>query len=74
MAHGLQIVALQQVQRLDHHRSLRPEAGLVDFVAAISAGARRVGLGVEVGQVVVGDQAAVAASQNSAISCAMGPL
>src|ERR1022692_1955595 len=60
VAHGPQVVALQQVQGLDHHRTLRPEAGLEDFIPAIGAGARRIGLGMEAGHVVVSDQAAVA--------------
>ena len=32
-AHGAQVVPLEDVQGLQQHRSLRPESGLVDFVA-----------------------------------------
>ena len=54
-----QIVAFQDVQRLQHGRTLAPESRLVNLVAAIVGRDRLFGLQLECGHVLVAQQAVV---------------
>ena len=59
MPHRLQIIALQQLQGLQHHRPLCPKARLNDGVAAVTGGLGRVDFSLEIAQIFVTDQAAI---------------
>ena len=59
MAHGLQVVTIQQVQSFDQRGSLRPEAGLVNLVAVIISFHRRPDPRVKAREVLRREQAAV---------------
>ena len=58
-AHRLEVVAFEQVEDLDHERALRPEADLVDLVAAIGRLDRLLDLGGIGSEIVRGQQATV---------------
>ncbi len=59
VAHTLQIEPFEDVERLEHDRSLGPEAGLVNRIAAIGRGPGLVRFGLGLCEIGVGDQTAV---------------
>ena len=54
---AIEIEALEQRQLLQHHRPLRPRAGLADGVAAVVVGERRLDMGVPARHVVAREHA-----------------
>src|SRR5262249_46149380 len=54
-----QVIAFENVQHLEHHRALSEEAGLVDFVVAISGLSRSFYFGAERREVLRTKQTAV---------------
>ena len=55
----LEVEALEQRELLQHHRALRPRAGLAQGVAAVVVGERRLDVGLPARHVVAGEHAAM---------------
>ncbi len=61
VAHGLEIDVLQDVERLQHGRSLRPDVELVDVDSLVGGADRLLDAHLPARQVLLGDQAALLA-------------